>query len=84
MKGELTGEGLVKLLEMFKSDAQDWAKRRDEAAADSRQYHFFREGVILLKTVIRELQEGFRPTFPHENNIEAIWAKLSGSATGRD
>lgn len=28
MKGELTGEGLVKLLEMFKSDAQDWEAAR--------------------------------------------------------
>jgi glyoxylase-like metal-dependent hydrolase (beta-lactamase superfamily II) len=64
MKAELTGEGLVKLLEMFKSDAQDWEKRRDKAAPDSKEYHFFREGVILLKTVIREFQEGFRPTFP--------------------
>ena len=64
MKGELTGEGLVKLLEMFKSDAQEWAKRQDKAAPDSREYHFFREGVVLLKKVIAELQEGFTPTFP--------------------
>jgi len=64
MKRELTGEGLVKLLEMFKSDAQDWEKRRDKAAPDSRDYHFFREGVVLLKMTIAELQDGFTPTFP--------------------
>jgi len=64
MKGELTGEGLVKLLEMFKSDAQEWATQRDKAAPDSKEYHFFREGVILLKAVIGELQEGFTPTYP--------------------
>jgi glyoxylase-like metal-dependent hydrolase (beta-lactamase superfamily II) len=64
MKGELTGEGLVKLLEMFNTDAQDWEKRREKAAPDSREYHFFREGVVLLKTTIGELQEGFTPTFP--------------------
>jgi len=64
MKGELTGEGLVKLLEMFKSDAQEWAKRRDAAAPDSREYNFFREGVVLLKTTLEELQTGFIPTYP--------------------
>jgi glyoxylase-like metal-dependent hydrolase (beta-lactamase superfamily II) len=64
MKSELTGEGLVKLLEMFKSDVPGWAARRDKAAPDSGEYHFFREGVVLLKMVISELQEGFTPTFP--------------------
>jgi cyclase len=64
MKAELTGKGLVRLVEMFKSDVRDWAKRRDEAAPDSKPYHFFREGVILLQTVIGELEQGFRPTFP--------------------
>ena len=64
MKAELTGEGLAKLLEMFKSDAQDWAKRRDTAEPNSKPYNFFREGVVLLKEVSAELQEGFTPTFP--------------------
>jgi len=64
MRSELTGEGLVKLLEMFNTDAQDWEKRRERAAPNSREYHFFREGVVLLKTTIGELQEGFTPTFP--------------------
>ncbi len=64
MKGELTGEGLLKLLEMFNSHIQDWGERQRKAAPDSRDYHFFREGVILGKTTVAELQEGFKPTFP--------------------
>jgi len=64
MKGELTGEGLVKLVDMFKTMLQDWGERLKRAASDSRDYHFFREGIILLKTAIGELQEGFTPTFP--------------------
>jgi len=64
MKSELTGEGLGKLLEMFKADAQGWAARKDKAAPDSGEYHFFREGVVLLKTTLEELQTGFIPTYP--------------------
>jgi len=64
MKGELTGEGLVKLLEMFNSHIRDWGERQRKAAPDSRDYHFFREGVILGKTTVAEFQEGFKPTFP--------------------
>ena len=64
MRGELTGEGLGKLLEMFKSHVQDWGERQRKAAPDSREYHFFREGVLLVKTTIAELQEGFTPTYP--------------------
>jgi len=64
MKSELTGEGLAKLLEMFNSHIQDWGERQKKAAPDSRDYHFFREGVILGKTTVAELQEGFKPTFP--------------------
>ena len=64
MKGELTGEGLVKQIEKFKGLAQDWGDRQKKAEPNSRDYHFFREGVTLLKTTIAELQEGFTPTFP--------------------
>jgi glyoxylase-like metal-dependent hydrolase (beta-lactamase superfamily II) len=64
MKGELTGEGLVKLVEKFKTMLLDWGEGLKKAAPDSREYHFFREGLVLLKTVIGELQEGFVPTFP--------------------
>jgi len=64
MKGELTGEGLVKQIEKFKGLLKDWEERQKKAAPDSRDYHFFREGVILLKTTLVELQDGFVPTFP--------------------
>jgi glyoxylase-like metal-dependent hydrolase (beta-lactamase superfamily II) len=64
MKGELTGEGLVKLIEKFRKMEVDWGEGFKNAAPDSREYHFFREGLILLKTAIGELQEGFQPTFP--------------------
>ncbi len=64
MKGEQTGEGLVKLHEMFKSMLQDWTKRLEKAAPDSREYQYFKEDLILLKSTIAELETGFRPTFP--------------------
>jgi len=64
MKGELTGEGLVKLVDEFKAMVQDWGEGLRNAAPDSRDYHFLREGIVLLNTAIGELQEGFRPTFP--------------------
>jgi len=64
MRAELTGEGLVKLREMFTSDVQNWEKRRNAAETGSKPYHFFREGVVLLRAVIEELQAGFIPTFP--------------------
>ena len=64
MRAELTGEGLIKLREMFTSDIQDWERRRNTAEAGSAPYRFFREGVVLLRTVIEELRAGFIPTFP--------------------
>lgn len=64
MKGEQTGEGLVKLQEMFKSMLQDWTKRLEKAAPDSRDYQYFREGLIFLKSTIAELETGFVPTYP--------------------
>jgi len=64
MKGELTGEGLVKLIEKFRKMDADWGEGLKNAAPDSKEYHFFREGLVLLKTAIKELQEGFHPTFP--------------------
>jgi glyoxylase-like metal-dependent hydrolase (beta-lactamase superfamily II) len=64
MKGELTGEGLVKLVEKFRKMEVDWGDGFKNAAPGSREYHFFREGLVLLKTAIGELQAGFRPTFP--------------------
>ena len=64
MKGEQTGEGLIKLQEMFRSMLQDWTKRLEKAAPDSRDSQYFREGLILLKSTIAELETGFTPTFP--------------------
>jgi glyoxylase-like metal-dependent hydrolase (beta-lactamase superfamily II) len=64
MKSELTGEGLVKLLARFEPMVADWEKRRDQAEPGSREYHRYREGVILGRTAIAELREGFVPTFP--------------------
>jgi glyoxylase-like metal-dependent hydrolase (beta-lactamase superfamily II) len=64
MKSELTGEGLVKQIEKFKGMVQDWGERQKKAATDSREFHFFREGLILLQTTLEELQTGFIPTFP--------------------
>jgi len=64
MKSELTGEGLVKQIEKFKGMAQDWGERQRKAAPESKDFHFFREGLILLQTVLEELQAGFQPTFP--------------------
>jgi len=64
MRGELTGEGLVKQLDKFKGMLQDWGEGQKEAAPDSEEFHFFREGLIVLKSVIEELQTGFIPTFP--------------------
>lgn len=64
MKSELTGEGLAKQIEKFKGMTVDWGERQKKAAPDSRDDHFFREGLILLKSTIEELQTGFTPTFP--------------------
>jgi glyoxylase-like metal-dependent hydrolase (beta-lactamase superfamily II) len=64
MKSELTGEGLAKQIEKFKGMQLDWGERQKKAAPDSRDFHFYREGLVLLRTVLEELQSGFRPTFP--------------------
>jgi glyoxylase-like metal-dependent hydrolase (beta-lactamase superfamily II) len=64
MKSELTGEGLVKQIEKFKGMQKDWAERQKKAAPDSGEFHYYREGLVLLRTVLEELQTGFQPTFP--------------------
>jgi glyoxylase-like metal-dependent hydrolase (beta-lactamase superfamily II) len=64
MKSELTGEGLVKQLEKFKAMHKDWGERLEKAPPDSKDARFFREGLIVLRSVIEELQSGFQPTFP--------------------
>jgi len=64
MKEELTGEGLAKRLEMFQSMLKDWGERQKNAAPDSRDFHFFREGLVVLRSAIAELQAGLVPTYP--------------------
>jgi glyoxylase-like metal-dependent hydrolase (beta-lactamase superfamily II) len=64
MKAELTGEGLTKLVEKFKTMSKEWADRLAGAAPDSREYNFFREGIILLKAAIEEFEDGFTSAFP--------------------
>jgi glyoxylase-like metal-dependent hydrolase (beta-lactamase superfamily II) len=64
MKGELTGDGLVKLVDKFKGMLKD----REEALADSEpgsdEHKYFSEFITCLKLAIEELQNGFIPTYP--------------------
>ncbi len=64
MKNEQTGEGLTKLLEMFRGMERDWGEKLKASAPGSKDQVYFREGVALLGATIGELQEGFRPTYP--------------------
>lgn len=64
MKAELTGEGLVKLIDKFKGMLPEREKALKEADPKSRDYVFNKEFVILLKIAIRELSEGLVPTYP--------------------
>jgi glyoxylase-like metal-dependent hydrolase (beta-lactamase superfamily II) len=64
MKAELTGEGLVKLIEKFKAMSKSWQEGLEHAEPGSRDYHRGREGLALIPIAIKELQEGFRPTYP--------------------
>jgi glyoxylase-like metal-dependent hydrolase (beta-lactamase superfamily II) len=64
MKSELAGEGLIQRLEKFKGMLADWRERQKKAAPDSEEFHFFREGLVVLEAVIGELQAGFVPTYP--------------------
>ncbi len=64
MREELTGEGLIKLIDKFKGMLKD----RDEALAaaepGSREYKYLEEFIACLEMVIPELQSGFVPTYP--------------------
>jgi len=64
MKSEQTGEGLVKQVEKFKGLIPLWDERMKKAESGSGEFHFYREGIALLKRTIAELQSGFTPTFP--------------------
>lgn len=64
MKEELTGEGLIKLVDKFKGMRKDREEAIQNVEQDSRDYHFLREFIICLEMAIEELQEGFAPTYP--------------------
>ncbi len=64
MKEELTGDGLVKLVDKFKGMLKDREEAIQHVEPDSKDYHFVREFIVCLKLAIEELQSGFIPTFP--------------------
>jgi glyoxylase-like metal-dependent hydrolase (beta-lactamase superfamily II) len=64
MKEELTGDGLVKLVDKFKGMLKDREEAIQHAKPDSKDYHFTREFIVCLKLAIEELQNGFIPTYP--------------------
>jgi glyoxylase-like metal-dependent hydrolase (beta-lactamase superfamily II) len=64
MKSELTGEGLVKLIDKFKGMLTERKKALQQLDPESRDYKFNEEFVVCLEMVIPELQDGFIPTYP--------------------
>lgn len=64
MKKELTGEGLVKLVEKFERMLKERNNALRKAKPQSRQYKFTEEFILCLKKAIVQLQSGFTPTYP--------------------
>jgi glyoxylase-like metal-dependent hydrolase (beta-lactamase superfamily II) len=64
MKEELTGDGLVKLVDKFKGMLEDQKEALADLEPGSKEYKFFGEFITCLKLAIEELQDGFVPTFP--------------------
>ncbi len=64
MRGELTGEGLVKLIDKFKGMKKDREEALKKADPGSREYKFNEEFIACLEMAIPELQSGFVPTYP--------------------
>jgi len=64
MKSELTGEGLVNLIEKFKAMLPEREQALKDLDPKSHEYIFNKEFVILLQIAIRELSEGLVPTYP--------------------
>jgi cyclase len=64
MREELTGEGLVKLVDRFKGMLKDREEALANTEPESREYKFTQEFIACLKLAIPELQSGFVPTFP--------------------
>lgn len=64
MREELTGEGLVKLVDKFKGMLKDREEALKHLEPESRDYKFTEEFIVCLKLAIPELQSGFVPTYP--------------------
>jgi cyclase len=64
MREELTGQGLVKLVDKFKGMQKDREEALKHLDPESRDYKFTEEFIVCLKMVIPELQSGFVPTYP--------------------
>jgi glyoxylase-like metal-dependent hydrolase (beta-lactamase superfamily II) len=64
MKSELTGDGLVKLIEKFKRMQKEREEALKQLDPGSRDYKFTEEFIVCLKMVIPELESGFIPTYP--------------------
>jgi cyclase len=64
MREELTGDGLVKLVDKFKGMQKDREEALKHLDPESRDYKFTEEFIACLKLAIPELQSGFIPTYP--------------------
>lgn len=64
IKKELTGEGLIKLIDKFKGMFKDMEEAQEHVEPQSRDYYLVKERIYSLKQVIEELQSGFVPTYP--------------------
>ncbi len=64
MREELTGDGLVKLVEKFKGMLKDQEKALADSEPGSKKHQYFSEFVTCLELAIEELQDGFVPTYP--------------------
>lgn len=64
MKEELTGDGLVKLVDKFKWMRKDREKALADSEPGTKEHVFFSEFITCLELAIEELQEGFVPTYP--------------------
>ncbi len=64
MREELTGKGLVKLIDKFEGMKKDREEALKKADPGSREYKFTEEFIACLELAIPELQSGFVPTYP--------------------
>lgn len=64
MKEELTGDGLVRLVDKFKDMLKGTEEALEHIEPQSRDYKTAKERITCLKIVIKELKSGFVPTYP--------------------